>query len=333
VTDAEVLAALGLNENLEPLGESQSAQGKPAQAARRQAKAPAGGANASAGDEDQDEEPSEEEETDSAQEEQEPAEDEESEEEQQEEEQEEEEPAQARKGISEMQKRIDKLTAKSKGLEAQLAKAQHPTLQPTEKDPLSDLDSEPDVLKFMNRMRTLRRWCSANWDGGEVLDEQGNPKDLSASDVRERHAYAEEMLQDHVPARISYLKERGKFDELARRVYPALFESESEEAKIMANYLALNPEILRQPNYLMIIGDAISGMRARIGKMQPAKKTTQGGAFAPGNNVKLAPKAIRGSGATQARVKSGLGLATRLHREFLESGDKRKLTAMIESTL
>jgi hypothetical protein len=335
VTDAEVLAALGLNENLEPISVPAAAQGKarpkPARAAAGQS---AGGANASAAD-DQDEEPAGDEDAAEAQEEDEVA-PETEEDEQEVEEEPEEEPAAARtKGISEMQRRIDKLTAKTKSLEADLARASRPTLRPTESDPLSDLETEAEVTQYLAAMKATRRWALENLEGVEVLDDKGNPTEMSAKDVRARLAHAEEILQEHGPARLAYLRERRRYDDLARDEYPGLFESSSVDAKMMANFLALCPEMLRVPNYQMIIGDAIRGMRVRIGRAKangPAAKTSQkGGTLVPGTN--LAPKAIRSGVSNTARVKSGLGAATRLHREFLESGDKRKLTAMIESTL
>lgn len=324
VTDAEVLAALGLNENLEPISEPVATQGKAKPAS------PAGGANASAADDEQEEEQPEEESEQAQEERDEP------EEEEQEEQEEEEQPARASKGISEMQRRIDKLTAKAKGLEAELAKASHPTLSPSEADPLSDLDSEAEVTQYLQRMKGMRRWALENLEGAEVLDANGNPVELSAKEVRARLAHAEEILQDHGPARLAYLRERSKYEEISRGEYPSLFESGSVDAKMMANFLALCPEMLRVPNYQMIIGDAIRGMRVRIANAKAnghaAKGTSQkGGTLVPGNQ--LAPKAIRSGATTTTRVKGGMGAATRLHREFLETGDKRKLTAMIESTL
>src|SRR5258705_2702334 len=173
------------------------------------------------------------------------------------------------KGVREMQKRIDTLTARSKGLEeanAELKKqleGAHPVLAPTMEDPLADLNSSQDVVDRMHAMADLREWCIRNWDGGEWQTKEGEMKELSASDVRERYVRSSAIVERHGPARIQYLEQRSKYDVIARQAYPSLFDSNSVDSQIANAFLRQNPGIARLPQYVLIIGDAIVGGRIR----------------------------------------------------------------------
>jgi hypothetical protein len=349
VTDAEILAQLGLNENLEPISE------QPERRDKAKDKAPRGsldkdhgaevksvsGENADDREEGSPDEEEAAEASDSGEEKE--GEEEAPEEEAAEEEEEEEQPT-AKQGLREkMQRRIDKLTAIRKELEAKLERAQPVTLAPTYEDPLSHLMSEREVEEFLANQHEVRRWCIENFDGGEMPDAKGEMHELNAKQVRARLARLDEIIQIHVPARKTYLKALTGCDDLGRKAYPALYDSSSLESKIANDFLQRCPQILRLPNYQLIIGDAIRGMKARLAEEQSgqagSKAASPGGAngkaaVAPGRPApKLAPRAIKPGATARQQSTKGSAVASRLEREFLGSGDKDKLTAFIASTL
>jgi hypothetical protein len=350
VTDAEIRAQLGLNENLEPISEQPERRDKAKDRGNRAGNLDKdhGAEVKSVSGENADEEGSPDEEaaeeaSDSGEEKEgeEEAPEEEAPEEQEEEE--EEQPA-AKQGLREkMQRRIDKLTAIRKDLEAKLERAQPVTLNPTYEDPLSHLMSEREVEDFLASQREVRRWCIENFDGGEMPDGKGEMHELSAKQVRARLARLDEVIQLHVPARKAYLKALTGCDDLGRRAYPALYDSSSQESKIANDFLQRCPQILRLPNYQLIIGDAIRGMQARLAEEQSggagSKVASPGGVngkatAAPGRPApKLAPRAIKPGATARQQSTKGSAATSRLEREFLGSGDKDTLTAFIASTL
>ena len=347
VSDAELLSALELDENLQPISATPKAQEKtprPFQDKDHGAEVRSdSGENAESADTDN--EDAEEGEEEEQEEEGEEKQDEDQEDEPEEEE--EEEQAKPKAGIKEkMQRRIDKLTAIRKDLEAKLESAQPVTLAPSEEDPLSDLTSEEAVQERLAGIRKLRRWCLENLEGGEIVDSKGHSVDLSARQVRERLARSEDLIQHYGPQRLEYLRTLRSFDSVGRKAYPALYDSTSEESKIANNFLRLNPQILRLPNYQLIIGDAIRGMRARQAEETQAGKSGSKATGTSGGNGALkaaasgarpgprfAPRAIKPGATARQQSAKGNAATTRLEREFLGTGDKNTLTALIASTL
>jgi hypothetical protein len=242
------------------------------------------------------------------------------------------------KGIREMQKRIDTLTARSKGLEEQNAELKqqlegaHPVLQPTMEDPLSDLNSSQDVVDRMRAMADLREWCIRNWDGGEWQTKDGETRELSASDVRERYVRSSAIVERYGPARIQYLELRNQYDAVARQAYPSLFDANSEDSKIANTFLRQNPGIARLPQYVLIIGDAIVGGRIREERAKQQQAATTGKKPAAASSAsgapKIAPRPIRPAGAKTVRTNG----ADQLLQRFHETGSEDALTKYLEMT-
>ena len=242
------------------------------------------------------------------------------------------------KGIREMEKRIGKLTARSKGLEeenaglrSQLEKAQPITLQPSAEDPLANLTDAQAVVEQVKLMHAFKAWAVKHWDGGEAKDQNGNPRELNAEEVRENYNRAEEIIF-HAPQRLEYLARKERFDGLCKEVYPELFDAKSPESQVAWAFVRENPGILRLPQYALIIGDAIRGGRLRE-EEQKAKKAKAEAARPtlgrPTTAPKLAPRAISPGAAKTVR---GNGAAQALQR-FQETGSKRDLDAYWERTM
>lgn len=243
------------------------------------------------------------------------------------------------KGIREMEKRIHKLTARSKGLEeenttlkSQLEKAQPITLSPSPGDPLAHLNSAQEVVDTVNHLEEVCTWCTEHLDGGEIEEKDGL-REYSAEEVRKRLAAAQQMLRRHVPARMQYLEQKARYDALCKQVYPELFNAQSEESKIAWTFLRQNPEILKLPQYALIIGDAIRGGRLREEEAKAKAKASPAGVTRPGAprpaGQKFAPRAISPGAAKNVRSNG----AAQAHQRFLQTGSKKDLEAYLERTL
>jgi hypothetical protein len=242
------------------------------------------------------------------------------------------------KGIREMEKRIGKLTHRSKSLEeenaslrGQLEKAQPIILKPSPEDPLAHLNSAQAVLDQVESMHAYKEWAELHRDGGELLDKEGKARELDAQEVAENVNKANRIIR-LAPKRLEYLARKERFDALCQEVYPELFQANSPESQVAWAFVRENPGILRLPQYALIIGDAIRGGRLREEEQKAKKAKTE--AARPtlakaGSAQKLAPRAISPGAAKSVRGNS----ASQAHQRFLETGSKRDLDAYFERTL
>ena len=326
ISDAELLDALGLDENLQPRAAEKGGVEEKGQPESEQDKGKPDSASGDNADdevveeEEKQEEGSEEGETDLAA--------------QRAENEEEKLPP---KGS--MQHRINQLTARTKELEAKLESAAPMVLQPTRQNPLSHLTTEKAVRDEMQQYRDMKAWCWRNLNGGELTDGKGQSHEVSGEEVRGRLAFADDMLQQYGPERIEFLREQARFDAITREAYPELYNSSSRYSHLANAFLQRYPELMNAPNHQLIIGDAIRGMDARLAE-QSGK--SGGKAAVNGNGVKpvagksapkLAPRPIKGQAVANQKATQSSANRARLEREFMASGDKRSLEAFILSTL
>jgi len=238
------------------------------------------------------------------------------------------------RSVQKLQKRVRKLTLRAKSaeervqalepevqrLQEELGSAKAPVIAPTEANPLSNLSTEAAVNERLQQMKALKRWCLANADGGEVEGSNGKIE-LTAAQVRERLAYAEDVLSDFGPARIEYLREAAKFDAYARKAFPGLFQSGSNESRAVEEFLSRCPEITKLPNWRIIVGDALVGGAMRL-KSSAAKPVKREQAVKPAARAAVKPAAARPAPAKRV-------VAAKSRAKFYESGSTDDLAAAI----
>ena len=338
LTDEEILAGFGFGEDVNDLtgGDDDTADDE-------ESEADAGGENAGEDDDaddadDEDAEDSEDEGDDDSEEE---------EDSDEEEDDDQEEDEKLPKSVEALQKRVGTLTKRTKTAEAErdqarakvadlqtkLEKAAPTVLQPNPHNPLADLTTEEAVQTRLEQFKALKRWCRENPDGGTLKNAAGEDVELDAKAVRQRLDYAEEVLTDYGPARLQFLKMEQTAEPVIRKAYPALFEDDSEDRKIMDNFIRVCPAILTFPTWKLVIGDSIRGMRERLKEekekekkpgVDPKKKE-------PTKEKKPAPRAIKPAPAktiTQKKAKTSKKL-----NDFMQTGSKSALTDWVESTL
>jgi hypothetical protein len=215
-----------------------------------------------------------------------------------------------------VQKRIDKLTAQKKTAEERATSLQTeletlkskfsapPPVAPTSASPLSDIESETDLVAKINHIQEAKTWCIQHLDGGEVDKGDGNKQWLDGSLVKSILANAELMLSKHVPERKEFIANKGVFDAEAGRQYPALFKEGTEANKTYKQWLTVFPECRRYPDISLIIGDAIVGQKIRFDRAKARNGKV------PHANQPLAPPAPAASPRVpQTRTPSGQQLA------------------------
>lgn len=186
-----------------------------------------------------------------------------------------------------VQKRIDQLTARAKTAEEALAEKEAEIARLNEEltnvpetatvttsiDPLADVADEAGLGTKARQAMQVKRWCIENPEGGTVKDKDGNDIEIEPVQVRKMLADAEEMMALNIPVRRQYLAEKASHDAEAKTTYPELFQSGSEMAKQAGSLLKAWPDLKRFPDYRMVLGDYISGHKARTAKKDETQET------------------------------------------------------------
>lgn len=173
-----------------------------------------------------------------------------------------------------VKKRIDKLSAKRREAEAEVERlrsevdrlsqeANKPAQTPTQDNPYAHLSTLEEVNREADQAKQIRRWCEMNPDGAVVTGKDGNEVEYTAEEVRNIKIKALDAMEDHLPKRMQYLQNFNQMETIATKEYPWWKDKASRDRQIAETFLKAFPEIQKFPDYKMVIGDYISGVKAR----------------------------------------------------------------------
>lgn len=178
-----------------------------------------------------------------------------------------------------VKKRIDKLSSKKREAEAEVERLRSeverlsqevvkPAQTPTKDNPYANLSTIEDISKEVEQAKQIRRWCEMNPDGAVVTDNNGNTIEYSAEEVRNIKIKSMDALEEHLPARTRYLQNFQQIDVIANKEYPWWKDKSAKERQTAETFLKAFPEIQKFPDYKMVIGDYIAGVKARESKVK-----------------------------------------------------------------
>lgn len=227
-----------------------------------------------------------------------------------------------------VKKRIDKLSSKRREAEAEVERlrneverlsqeASKPAQSPTKKDPYAHLSSIEEVGREAEQAKQIRRWCEMNPDGAVVTKPDGEEVEYTADEVRKIKVKAMDALDDHLPSRARYLQEYQQIEQVAAKEYPWWKDRSSSERQIAESFLKHFPEIQRFPDYKMVLGDYIRGVKTREASQKNGKTFNQ-----------KAPTQPRPS-ASPARMSPQDSNAQNASKRFMSSGNKDDLSSII----
>lgn len=184
-----------------------------------------------------------------------------------------------------VQKRIDKLTAKRKQAEeevaslrqemealkqtmteAQQASAQNETSVTDANNPFSTLKSKAEVDKEIEQARWLRYKCMEN-PQGFVLGET----EYGSEDVSRMLVNATKAIEEHLPRQMARIDTESRIKPIAEAAYPWWKSPQSQEYQVAQQILRTAPELKKFPDWQIWIGDAIAGMKMRESATKPAQ--------------------------------------------------------------
>ena len=182
-----------------------------------------------------------------------------------------------------VQKRIDKLTARNKAYEAEIAelkaavgelKAATESAPATAKEdnsvndasnPFSALKSKAEVDKEVENARWLRYKCMENPEGFVLGETEYNHEQ-----VRQMLVNATRAIEEHLPRQAASIEARERIEPIAKKAYPWWDKPQSKEYQMAQQVLRNFPAFKRFPDYKMFVGDAVRGMLARESELSKA---------------------------------------------------------------
>ena len=226
-----------------------------------------------------------------------------------------------------VKKRIDKLSAKRREAEAEVERlraeverlsqeAEKPAQTPKSDNPYTNLKTLDEVSREADQAKQIRRWCEMNPDGATVTDKDGNETDYSAEDIRRIKIKALDALEEHLPARARYIEQYAQIEQVAHKEYPWWKDKSSSERQIADSFLKHFPEITRFPDYKMVLGDYIRGVKTR----ESSKRS--------GTPVKTAPAQPKRT-ATPAYVPPQEAKVRDAQKRFGATGNRDDLSSII----
>ena len=227
-----------------------------------------------------------------------------------------------------VKKRIDKLSAKRREAEAEVDRlkseverlsqeANKPAQTPKSDNPYSNLKTLEEVTREAEQAKQIRRWCEMNPDGAVVTKPDGEEVEYTADEVRKIKVKAMDALEEHLPSRARYLQEYQQIEQVAAKEYPWWKDRSSSERQIAESFLKHFPEIQRFPDYKMVLGDYIRGVKTREASQKNGKTFNQ-----------KAPTQPRPS-ASPARTTSQEANGKVAKNRFMSSGNRDDLSSII----
>jgi len=216
--------------------------------------------------------------------------------------------------------------------ELEEARANPPaTAAPTPDNPLLDVADEAALEERLTIARKRRRWARANLNGALLDAEDGKQVEFTPEQVGEMLAEAEELIEEHVPARREFLRVRHTADQEAESAYPWLKNKATAGAVEIEKALRQYPQLGGLvPDVKLAMADMFIGRNMRLIKAQEAAKKADPKSKATGKlpGVRKAPASPAG-GTRPARVHAQAIQKKTAAKRFTETGHDQDNAALL----
>lgn len=176
-----------------------------------------------------------------------------------------------------VKKRISKLAAAKRELEARIAELEAKIAQPAPEpsaevvtpvplpsNPYLHLDTQAKVDAEIAQARRVKRWCEENPDGATVADPKtGKETEYTSEQIRRIKLNAMDALEEHLPQQLKYVQQRAQIDPLAEQTYTWWKDRSTPEYQQAQKMLQVFPELQKFPDWKMVVGDYIAGAKQR----------------------------------------------------------------------
>lgn len=213
--------------------------------------------------------------------------------------------------LTEAKEKLEAAEAKVLELEQQVAAGSDTPVAIADVHPFFLLDDPAKLLEEDAKLAAFEKWALKNWNGTQEIPAEGNRPAVPAytgEQVRERYAAIQQLRKELIPAARQSIADRKKHEDVARKLYPELFDAKRPEYKTAQNLLRLAPGLKAViPNVYTVIGDALRGEKIRLAEekaraaKRPVGKTTPAPTVparpAPGGATRTATAAAKPKGS------------------------------------
>lgn len=220
------------------------------------------------------------------------------------------------KGVREMRKRIDALTARLRQAEAERdelkAKVSEPKAEPETALPAGAFAHDPELRQVSAEIEKWRRaeaWAARNPDGGEI-EVDGKAVSVSAEQAEALRGEAAERLADlralkavrERELRKQDAEDRARSEAVLKERFPWANDPKSEGSQLMAAVAARVPGVTALPGWRLWLAYAFEGLKADQARQAAGNGKGAGGGGAAQAPAKAPPKVAVPAGAAGSRV-------------------------------
>lgn len=220
------------------------------------------------------------------------------------------------KGVREMRKRIDALTARLRQAEAERdelkAKVSEPKAEPEAALPAGAFAHDPELRQVSAEIEKWRRaeaWAARNPDGGEI-EVDGKAVSVSAEQAEALRGEAAERLADlralkavrERELRKQDAEDRARSEAVLKERFPWANDPKSEGSQLMAAVAARVPGVTALPGWRLWLAYAFEGLKADQARQAAGNGKGAGGGGAAQAPAKAPPKVAVPAGAAGSRV-------------------------------
>lgn len=192
-------------------------------------------------------------------------------------------------------------------LELQVKEAKETAAAPNAPSALNG-DRHPAVQEVAAQLDNVDHWlnwCFDNPDGGEIPDGKGGKINLDAAGVRTAQRGLDRQRSELVARKVNveasvkeaFTSAYTTQHAVAQKTYPELFVKDSPDAKIAAEFLRVMPQLKQFPDYEVVIGRYLRGMKLELAQ---TKAATNGGTKKPAPPREPTPVSTEAPGGTRS---------------------------------
>ncbi len=226
------------------------------------------------------------------------------------------------------QKRINKLTRarreaeeRVERLESQIRELQEKTPEPAAQvessSPFSSVWDEKSWSAEMNKALAIEEWCEDHPEGGEL-----GGRELTAEQVKQVARNVRRAMRVDAPARKEFIRQHSELDPVATSIYPWWNDRSSELHNMAQNLVREFPALKTRPDYKIIVGDYILGLKTRM-------SAANGKKAAPQPAPKPAPRQPAKPVAAAPKVDQAAVEREAMKKRFIAKGDVMSLAELL----
>ena len=120
--------------------------------------------------------------------------------------------------------------------------------------------------------RSVRNWAEENADGYTHTNEKGEEEYFDPAKMRQIKVNAMKAIEEGLPKRFQYIQARDQVEQIVAKEYPWWNDKTAKERQIAEQFVNTFPAIKKFPDYKMVLGDYIRGVKAREAASKGAKQ-------------------------------------------------------------